>query len=145
MAIASKTITFEDPFAHLYHLLCIKLGHISGSDDFIGIQFGVCKNDQEGEFSFWIKRMYSNPMEPNLCIFLALGVYLASNNLEGNKLFPGSNQATRFSTILMNLLEKNDGAQKLRQSGLNTCSDIGSHSYRKGAKSYVLNGSTAPP
>ncbi|KAJ8575566.1 hypothetical protein ON010_g3645 [Phytophthora cinnamomi] len=81
------------------------------------------------------RHIYANPAQPSCCWILALGVYLASNpTLQTGKLFPGSNQKSRFCKVLSKLLE-----------GLTGQKFYGTHSIRKGVATYASSGSTGGP
>ena len=67
-------------------------------------------------------------------------------NISGTKdsaLFPGTNQYKRFSKFLEKLCIKHKD-EKMKDFGVNI-EDIGVHSIRKGAASYVSSGSTCAP
>ncbi|KAF0775917.1 hypothetical protein AaE_000383, partial [Aphanomyces astaci] len=80
------------------------------------------------------KHCYANPFKPAICLYVALGVYLSCNNrITPTELFPGANQKDRFGKSLAALIEApKTGAKK----------DIGTHSIRKGAATFVSSGST---
>ena len=78
--------------------------------------------------------------------FLALGIYCCVFNVSGtknSKLFPGNNQYKRFSKYLEKiLLQYKD--EIVRDFGVDI-DDIGVHSLRKGAASFVSSGATCAP
>ena len=61
-----------------------------------------------------------------------------------NQLFTGGNQYDRFRKVLMRLLDTPEGRAELDAKGM-TQEDLGTHSCRKGAATYVSSGSTAAP
>jgi hypothetical protein len=62
--------------------------------------------------------------------------------LDGDSLFPGGGQYERYRRKFSELLQRDDVKQELARRGL-VPSDIGCHSPRKGAGTYVSSGSTA--
>jgi hypothetical protein len=85
---------------------------------------------------------------PTQCVLIcaALGVYWLCFPIQPNqiKLFPGDRQYGRFQMALQRLLNKPDVFTELRRRGL-VPSDLGSHSIRKGAATFVASGSTVCP
>ncbi|EGZ25291.1 hypothetical protein PHYSODRAFT_407414, partial [Phytophthora sojae] len=80
------------------------------------------------------RHIYANPSQPDCCWVLALGLYLGSNpTLVPGKLFPGSNQKSRFCKTIGRMLE--DTGEKA----------YGTHSIRKGVATYASSGSTGGP
>jgi hypothetical protein len=72
---------------------------------------------------------------------LALAVYLLVNTFSGSpRIFPGGRQASQFTKALKRSFDCEDGRRRLSLLGL-SIKDIGSHSLRKGASTYALNGS----
>lgn len=87
------------------------------------------------------KHVYANPAEPAICPILALGLHLLCDTTNNStSLFFGSSQEARFSQRLKKALKAID----LGQYGV-ASKDFGTHSFRKGAATYCLNGSTAAP
>ena len=81
-----------------------------------------------------------------MCPFIAIGAYLITHNITGVKdshLFPGSNQYFRFSKCLTEIMKKYEVEIK-KDFGVDV-KNIGVHSIRKGASSYVSGGSTCIP
>ncbi|RHY54550.1 hypothetical protein DYB38_008516 [Aphanomyces astaci] len=115
----------------------IQLGHLSYEEDAVGITFFKSKIDQDGSKRRDPRHIYANPLQPHTCAFLALGLYLDCNPmLAAGALFPGSSQRTRFGKGLkLALMEDN----------LVGSSEIGTHSIRKGAATFVSSGSTGGP
>ena len=108
------------------------------------IQFAHMKTDMMG-FEEAVKRhVYANPLQPSICPVLALSVYLATvpcGNTNG-KLFAGANQYQRFRKFLMDLVKEHSA--EIRLMGIDP-DDIGVHSIRKGAATYICSGSTCCP
>jgi hypothetical protein len=101
---------------------------------------------QAGEKPKDPRHCYANPTSPEICLLLSLGIFFAvcPFDVDQVRLFPGGNQYERYSKALNRLLGDPDVEQELRLRGL-FAADIGSHSTRKGAASYVASGSTACP
>ncbi|KAH9094685.1 hypothetical protein LEN26_018176 [Aphanomyces euteiches] len=155
--LCEKSIVLTDGgFTHLYlilswNLMCrskntetVRFSHISFEDDCLGIVFHKTKTQQEGTKNKDPKHCYSNPFNPKICLFVALGLYLACNSqIESAFLFPGSNQKDRFGKSLAKLL-----LSELAQNG-DSCEnrkrEIGTHSIRNGAATFVSSGITGGP
>jgi hypothetical protein len=160
--ILAKTLVTKDSkdfaFAHCalvlsWNLMCrvsnglgIKFGHLEWENDSMVIYYGQMKNDQFGEKRD-PKHIFANPIMPEICPILAVGIYLMSSDL-GNSpkdsLFPGSKQYDRYRKIMDKLFEAPTVAQEMIARGI-TSKELGTHSTRKGAATYVCAGSTAGP
>ena len=148
----------EDYFSLLYLLLTwnlgcrtnntegIRLHHISWYEDTLQIEFGITKSNQEGE-RLEKRLIFANSDNPFICPVLALSVYLGLRTLplaEDGKLFDGGNQASRFQKSLTEALSNAQVKDCLVSFGLST-NDIGAHSIRKGAGTYLSTGGTQGP
>jgi hypothetical protein len=158
--IAAKLFESGETFAHLYliiswNLMCrtvnteqILLEHLEWDHDSLVVLFAKTKTDQESENPKDGKHVYANPLIPEICPILSLGMYFLSNPklvTEGScLLFSGSNQSKRFSRIIHDLLRTEEGKSACRQYGI-PASDIGTHSIRKGSSTFTCSGSTAGP
>jgi hypothetical protein len=116
------------------------------SFDSFSIHFSHSKTDQLGEEAKYARHIFSNPISPLVCPLLVLSLYLTCcfntpQNSEG-RLFPGVCQDSRFSLILVKLL--NDKKDEIKVMGYNV-NDIGTHSIRKGAVSYLASLPGGPP
>ena len=119
----------------------ILLSSMRWIDDCICIDVAKEKSDQVGERQF-PRHIYANPINPRICPILALAVYIfciyIGNLADTNQpLFPGDFQEDRFSKVLQCALE-NLPEHLLNLLG-GDAADIGTHSTRKGAASYVLS------
>eukprot|EP00834_Sanchytrium_tribonematis_P008005 NODE_831_length_3642_cov_0.596669.p1 type:complete len:758 gc:universal NODE_831_length_3642_cov_0.596669:113-2386(+) len=155
--VLSRSTNKENIFCHCFLIICwnlmcragnvgsICLDHIEWRNDALCVYFAHMKNDQTGERKRDPRHIYANPVNPAICPILSLGVYLLCFPLaaEQIKLFPGNTQYQRFSKLLNKLME-DECAEELEQRGLDL-DDIGTHSIRKGASTYVSSGSTACP
>ena len=130
-----------------WHLMChacnvvhVFLTHMVWCVDAMGVYFGHTKSDQGGEWcKNEIRHLYANPFDPIMCPFFNIGTYficfpsVVSSN---GKLFPGSSQYARFGRGLI---------AGLRGADCDPGLDLGAHSIRKGATTYVTSGLTAAP
>lgn len=145
--------TIDGVFAHCYlvlswNLSCrcnntarIKFSDVSWSQSFdsYSIMFSTTKTDQYGDASKYPRHIYSNPFAPLICPVLALGVYLTTcfgqaDIPVNNFLFPGESQDARFANILRRTVDENWAA--ISRLGYQH-GEIGTHSIRKGAVSYL--------
>lgn len=118
--------------------------HIEFNDDALCIYFAQQKNDQLGEKPRDPRHIYANPLIPEICPMVAIGVYWLCFEFQSDekKFFSGHRQYDRFRKIFERLLT--DSSDELQRFGVNI-HDIGSHSIRKGAATFCSSGSTACP
>ena len=124
----------------------IHLHHMEWREDCLAIYFAHMKNDQSGERKRDPRHIYANPVDPVVCPLTVLAIYLITYGLSGTKstaLFPGNSQYDRFAKVLKGLLQKHQESLEM-EYGINV-NDIGVHSIRKGAATYVSSGSTCAP
>jgi hypothetical protein len=159
-ALAKQFMSQEsDPFPHVYlvlswNLMCrsvstasICFAHMHQVDDSVGILFPMHKGDQGGDRGNDYRHVYANPLSPQICAFVALGLYLLSYpglGTENEKLFPGGSQETRFYGTLKRLLSKESIVKDLQTMGY-VNESLGTHSIRKGAGTFCTSGSTSGP
>ena len=145
-------------FAHCYlvlswNLMCrsentqnIHLSEMSWTSfDALEINFAHQKGDQKGDQAKYSRHLYANPYDHLVCPVNALALYFATlskKQQSSNKLFPTggdpnkeSSQSTRFGELLAQCLDEHVG--DLIAMGYPNTSDIGTHSIRKGAVTYV--------
>lgn len=147
----------QDVFGHAFLVICwnlicrakstesIRHAHIGWHEDALSVVFAHMKNDQDGNRPRDPRHIYANPVAPEICPILSLGVYFAVLGFsEDGQLFPGGNQYCRFLKVLKEALAVEDIATIVNELGL-TPDDFGSHSARKGAATYVSSCSTAGP
>jgi hypothetical protein len=147
--------TNDGVFAHCFLLLTWNLGcrvnntmiikfkDISWSHSFdcFHILFAHSKTNQTGDDSQYPRHIFSNPTEPIVCPIFSLSMYFTSC-FSGTPchdeyfLFPGKKQEHRFSQILHRVLLEHRQEVKAMGYELN---QIGSHSIRKGAASYLTS------
>ena len=114
--------------------------------DTFDIYFAHMKTDQTGTDSKYPRHLYANPTNPLVCPVFALGLYFSTSfNAPvdlGSPLFPGSDQHSRFGDLLQKVLGEHE--EELQAMGFKK-QDIGTHSIRKGAVSYLASLVGGPP
>ena len=133
----------------------IKLHNISVFDDAIKIRYDSNKTDQTGE-SCTYKHVYANPLNPWVCSFLSMGIYMAinSDDYENDEHFfhyktRNTNKkketekvsSKRYCIQLSQLLSNNiiEVRNYVRAMHANA------HGIRKGSATYATSGTTMPP
>jgi hypothetical protein len=124
----------------------ICLNHVTWYQDCLRVQFRQQKGDQLGLTARYPRHIYANPGNPMASPIFALGLYFLSFGVPlqpTSKLFPGRNQYKRFGRLLKEMLEEH--SDEVRAFGFEV-SDIGTHSIRKGATTYLSSqpGGPAP-
>lgn len=127
-------------FARSNSVANLMLHHFDWKEDAMTITLPKHKGDQEG-LHVYPKHVYANPIYPELCPILSLGIYLFSTNQflrEGSewRLFHGAKIESKFSHWLKRLLDR--GVPELAELN-NIKDDLGTHSFRKGVVTYVLS------
>lgn len=122
----------------------IRLGDINWNTSFDAytIKFAHSKTDQTGEDSKYARLLFANPNLPAVCPVLSLALHLTCNFNKvaldsSTHLFPGDFQNDRFSKILERCLEDHK-VQLKNEFGYDPC-DIGTHSIRKGAATFITS------
>lgn len=147
--------TNDGVFAHFFLLLTWNLGcrvnnttiikfeDVSWSHcfDCFQVLFAHSKTDPTGDDSLYPRHIFANPSEPLVCPILSMSMYFTScfsGKLvnKGEYLFPGKQQEHRFNRILSRILLQNESEVKTMGYEL---FQIGSHSIRKGAASYLTS------
>ena len=119
--------------------------HMEWKSDSLRVYFAHMKNDQYGERPRDPRHIYANPINPEVCPILALGMYWLCYGFSDDKhLFSGNNQYDRYRKLLQKCLKMPEVAEELRRKGMKA-SDIGTHSIRKGSATFCSSGSTACP
>jgi hypothetical protein len=148
----------EYVFGHTFMIICwnlmcrsanaflIKYNHIEWNEDSLCIYFAHMKNDQCGERPRDPRHVYANPLNPEICPVLSLGIYWITFSFgkSENALFPGKNQYDRFRKIMNRSTNIEDIKNELIRRGIDP-KDLGTHSIRKGSATYCSSGSTAGP
>ena len=122
----------------------IRLSHVKWSVfDALTVNFKHTKTDQQGDAKRKKRHLFSNVLEYYIDLPFIMGLYLSScfsfGQTRGRRLFPGgsSSQAKRISKILSQVLKEHE--QEVLNMGYDSISDIGVHSIRKGAASYLAS------
>ena len=149
--------TASGRFAHLFlvlswNLACrssntktIHFHHLAWMNDSMQCYFAHMKNDQTGDRPRDPRHIYANPYIPQICPLLTMISYLLVTppSTSDTALFPGANQYNRYNRYLRTLLETKR-EYILRNYGVNV-DDIGAHSARKGASTYMTSGCVNGP
>ena len=149
--------TSSGRFAHLFlvlswNLACrssntktIHFHHLAWAQDSLQIYFAHMKNDQTGDRPRDPRHLYCNPYNPAICPVTNLILYLLVSppSSTDSALFPGDSQYNRYNKYLRALLERKRD-YIARNYGINV-NDIGAHSARKGASTYMTSGCVCGP
>ena len=145
-------------FGHSFLVICwnlmsrsanafaVKHDHMEWREDALCIYFAHMKNDQTGERPRDPRHIYPNPIRPEICPVLSLGLYWLTNAFDpaDSSLFPGKNQYDRFRKLLARAIDVPAVVEELERRSINP-DDLGTHSMRKGAATYCSSGSTGGP
>lgn len=150
----STEFTFAQCFMVIcWNLMCrsanaftIKYEHMEWTEDALCVYFAHMKNDQTGERPRDPRHIYPNPLMPEICPVLSLGIFWLTYAFDQNNqsLYPGNNQYDRFRKILKKVGDLEEVQFELERHGVDS-NDLGTHSMRKGAATYCSSGSTAGP
>lgn len=129
----------SDTVAHI----CFQ--HLSWVQDALVLHVPKHKGDPEGKGGKRPIHLYANPSDPLVCPVLALAVLFFSKSFSNqNQIFEGASQEQRFASILRGVLGALNESE-LAVLGGNVCAeDLGTHSLRKGASTYVLSVTCGP-
>ena len=118
----------------------------ASSFDCFEVFFGHMKTDQTGEDAKYPRHIYANSHDPLVCPVFALAVYFSccfdTPQEPDGQLFPGSDQHQRFSKMLARCIV--DHQEEVLALGFSP-KDLGTHSIRKGAISYLASLVGGPP
>ncbi|KAL7572070.1 hypothetical protein ACA910_001717 [Epithemia clementina (nom. ined.)] len=151
--------TMDGVFAHAFlvlswNLMCrakntasIKMSDVRWINfDCFEIFFGHSKTDQLGDNAKYPRHLFANPNDPLVCPVVALSLYFSccfnTNQTSESSLFPGNLQHDHFKELLTRILaEHRDEVIILGyQDG-----DLGTHSIRKGATTFISSLPGGPP
>jgi hypothetical protein len=125
------------------------LGHISWEGDALVITIPKHKGDQDGDHAY-PRHVYANPQNPTICPVLALAVAIFNRTFPARHsngdvkhnwpIFASASDAQnqRISELLRKILNSASEDEMLLFGGVGK-DDISSHSYSKGAATYVAN------
>ena len=117
--------------------------HLCWGGDCIKITWGgKHKGSQSGDqgskhFAAQVRHVYANPKSPEMCCFVALGIWLvsASSMNENSALFPSNSEEANFNNWLKNLISSMTDQDHM-ENGYNL-ERIGAHSTKKGGTTYA--------
>jgi hypothetical protein len=115
----------------------ILLSKIAWDGDCLSVFFLKHKGDQDGSRAF-PRAIYANPLDPQVCPILSLGIKLLCEPCTTSrpvKLFPGKSQDSNFAKWISKEIDDLSEEEKSVVGCFD--SDIGSHSGRKGAATFV--------
>ena len=120
----------------------IMLQHIDWSQDCLRIKLVKHKGDQTGEAIGSDKHDYANPFNPSICPILVLAIYIyckyRGSDAVKQQLFDGNDSESRFGKVLVKVLKLIKETCPDVDLGA-IIEDLGTHSNRKGALSYLLS------
>ena len=123
----------------------LMLQHFDWREDALLVTVPKHKGDQTGESLSQVKHVYANPLRPEICPVLALAVLIicrhrlcaAASN--ANQRLYTEDSMQRFGQILTNLLNDYSLIPEDVNLGAGRRSDLGTHSNRKGAATYLCS------
>ncbi|RHZ20750.1 hypothetical protein DYB26_004174 [Aphanomyces astaci] len=120
----------------------IHLNSLSWEEDCLGVQFRRLKTAQEGVGPNKPRHCFANPLKPNLCVVLALGLYLVMHPTmdPDARLFPAVNPGDNFSRSFAKLVHA-----LVALDGVDRLPNVATHSIRKGAVTFASSGCTSGP
>lgn len=127
----------------------INYAHIHYAGDCLFINQPRSKSDQSGERAY-ARSIFANPGKPEVCPFLAMALQVFSASGFGGQrtenasplLFGKHGAEQRFSEALAKMMKKNEDLAN--QLGTARAQDIGTHSIRKGAATYLTGQMEGP-
>jgi hypothetical protein len=120
----------------------LSINHIGMAQDALTVTISKHKGDQDGSKVF-PRHVYANPLNPVVCPFLHLGLYLFSIPWlgQGPALFPHDDKY--WSDTVRRFLNKSLTEEEQSKLGV-AIQDLGTHSIRKGAASHVSSQAQGP-
>lgn len=116
-------------------------------DECLSIYFDHKKNYQTGQRKRGPRHIYADPIDPVVCLILALSIYSSIFLNIGTKdtsLFPGKNQYKKFAKYFGFIIVNNYIEEIKDDFGVDVKDNV-VHLLRQGAASYVSLGSTCAP
>jgi hypothetical protein len=109
--------------------------------DCFQVHFAHSKTDPTGDDWCYPRHIFSNPFDPLVCPVLSLAMYFTScfagiNITSEDFLFPGPKQEQRFAKLFHRILIENETEVQSLGYSIN---QLGTHSIRKGASSYMTS------
>ena len=123
----------------------LMLQHFDWREDALLVTVPKHKGDQTGNSLSQQKHVYANPLQPQICPILALAVLIicrhrmtgAQGQAKQKQRLYTEDSKQRFGTILGTLLNDYELIPEDVNLGAARRSDLGTHSYRKGAATYL--------
>lgn len=119
--------------------------NVGWDGDCLTLMYETSKTNQTGEHVV-PRHLYANPYEPHLCPVLAMGIKLLTESHTKSSpamLFPGGSANKNFCTWLYGLIKSPNSEIDMSNLG-SSPDDIGTHSIRKGAATYVCGLTDGP-
>lgn len=158
VGVVDQQDALQNVFGHLFLLLSwntmqrahntaeISLTHLKWNEDSLQVFVCQAKNDQEGDKASNPKHTFANPVSPEICPILSLGIFfsLVVFNPTDSKLFQGTKQDDRFRKLIKRFVEIEMVTEGLQELGFDR-GKMGIHSIRKGSSTYCVSGTINPP
>ena len=139
-------------FARCFMILCWNLmsragnafsvchNHMDWGEDSLCIYFAHMKNDQLGERPRDPRHVFANPLIPEICPILAIGLHWLCYKFTPDDihLLPGSNQYERYRKILRRMSNIESISAELKRMGIKF-DQFGTHSMRKGSATFTYS------
>jgi len=132
-----------------WNLLCrsetldrVHLPHFDWANDSLKVTIIRTKKDLAGASQSKEKHVFANPLNPQLCPILALGLYVLTKDRNrrqnaSGKFFEGAEQKHRYANNLRNIIATFPDSVIEIHYGCDR-SDLGTHSHRKGGITFLL-------
>jgi hypothetical protein len=123
----------------------LRIEHFKWKNDCVALEVPCHKGDETGEHGYNTKHIYSNCLEPLLDIFLALGIWVLTNNSVDacQRLFEASGVEENFNAWLTRTASESTQQQSSSADPPTTqqlsSNDLSSYSARKGAPFYATS------
>ena len=119
----------------------LRIEHLKWVEDCFTIEVPCHKGDETGEHGYSTKHIYSNCLDPLLDIFLAMGMWLLTNNSVNacQRVFEASGIEENFNAWLKRVLWQAQQDTSITASMQVSSTDLSSYSARKGAPSYATS------
>ena len=119
--------------------------NVGWDGDCMTLQYETSKSNQTGE-NVVPRHIFANPYQPSICPILAMGIKLLTDSHTKSSpaiLFPGGSTNKNYCAWLYKLIKSPNPEIDLSNLGSNP-DEIGSHSTRKGAATYVCGLTEGP-
>ena len=79
-------IIYWNLICHANNAFSFHMHHIQWAEDSISVYFAHSKTDSLGSQQKYVRCVYTNPLQPEICPILLLGIYWLWNNLDSNEM-----------------------------------------------------------